>query len=233
MSDLPYIPLNVSDFLADDKVALMNTEEVGAYILLLCRAWQQDPPGTLPNNDEYLAAWARCSVLKWNQLKPMVMKPFRFDEDGWHMDRMIKDHNQVSGTLQKRREAAVKGAQARWGDEDMRSQCDGNAKRKKEKEKTKTKELVGWNEDEGWSGVEPRIPGWEDAYPNVDVAQELKAMNQWLLANPSKRKTQKGLPRFITAWLKRQTEKGPNRGNQTGSEYAETGLGGVCDIRGA
>lgn len=233
MCDLPYIPFNIADFLADDNVALMNTEEVGAYILLLCRAWQQDPPGTLPDNDDYLAAWSKCSVLGWSQLKPMVMKPFEFKEDRWHMNRMIKDHAQISGTIQKRKEAAQKGAKARWSQESMRSQCDGNAKREKVKDKSKTKEPIGWSDEGGWSGVEARIEAWTDAYPGVDVDQELKAMNQWLIANPSKRKTQKGLPRFITAWLKRQTEKGPKRGNQTKSEYAETGLGGVLDIRGA
>ena len=229
MCDLPYIPLNISDFLSDDKVALMNTEEVGAYILLLCRAWQQDPPGTLPANDEYLSTWSKCSLLKWATLKPMVMKPFRLDGERWHMDRMIRDHSQVSGTLQKRREAAQKGADARWGSKGMRSQCDGNAKR--EKIKTKTKDKVVWSEDDGWGGVDDRISDWSDAYPNVDVKQELKAMNQWLVANPSKRKTQKGLPRFITAWLKRTNDKGSKNGNKATAEHPEVGLGNVIRIQ--
>ena len=229
MCDLPYIPLNISDFLSDDKVALMNTEEVGAYILLLCRAWQQEPPGTLPDNDTYLAAWSRCSPLKWSTMKPMVMNPFRLTDDRWHMDRMIRDHNQVSDTLQKRREAAQKGAEARWSNKEMPKQCDRNAK--KVKEKTKTKDNIAWSEEDGWANLETRIADWTDAYPRVDVEQELKAMHQWLVANPSKRKTQRGLPRFITAWLKRANDKGFKNGNQTATEHPETGLGNVIRIQ--
>ena len=78
-SDLPYIPFNIADFLADDKVALMSTEEVGAYILLLCRAWQQDRPGAVPDNDEYLAAWTRLPPLRWNQIKDKVLLPFTYN----------------------------------------------------------------------------------------------------------------------------------------------------------
>jgi hypothetical protein len=41
------------------------------------------------------------------------------------------------------------------------------------------------------------------AYPKVDVAGELKKMRVWLIANPGKRKTRRGILRFINAWLSR------------------------------
>ena len=48
-----------------------------------------------------------------------------------------------------------------------------------------------------------------EAYPNVDVMTELNKMKLWLESNPPKRKTQRGINKFIVGWLNRQqpTEK--------------------------
>lgn len=48
-----------------------------------------------------------------------------------------------------------------------------------------------------------------EAYPNVDVMAELNKMKLWLESNPPKRKTQRGINKFIVGWLNRTqlTEK--------------------------
>lgn len=58
------------------------------------------------------------------------------------------------------------------------------------------------------------IDEWVEAYPGVDVVQQLRAMRQWSLANPTKRKTARGARRFIASWLNRQQNEGhgPNGG---------------------
>lgn len=53
------------------------------------------------------------------------------------------------------------------------------------------------------------VDEWAAAYPGVDVAQQLRAMRQWSLANPAKRKTRRGIRRFIVSWLGRQQDSGP------------------------
>ena len=52
------------------------------------------------------------------------------------------------------------------------------------------------------------IDGWSSLYPVVDVMQELRKMRGWLDANPTKRKTSRGIKRFITSWLAREQDKG-------------------------
>lgn len=42
---------------------------------------------------------------------------------------------------------------------------------------------------------------WERAYPAVDVRQELREMRAWSLANPTKKKTPRGVASFIVKWL--------------------------------
>ena len=52
------------------------------------------------------------------------------------------------------------------------------------------------------------VIAWQRAYTKVDVHQELAAMESWLDANPAKRKTPKGIKRFINSWLSRAQNQG-------------------------
>ena len=49
--------------------------------------------------------------------------------------------------------------------------------------------------------TQPQIIEWTEAYPGIDVTQQLRHMRQWLLANGTKRKTRRGIARFIVSWL--------------------------------
>lgn len=49
---------------------------------------------------------------------------------------------------------------------------------------------------------------WGSLYPAVDVMQQLRAMKGWLNANPAKRKTRRGILRFVNGWLSREQDRG-------------------------
>lgn len=49
---------------------------------------------------------------------------------------------------------------------------------------------------------------WAGTYPAVNVAQEFREMAAWLKNNPSRRKTRKGVKRFIMNWLGAEQDKG-------------------------
>ena len=51
------------------------------------------------------------------------------------------------------------------------------------------------------------IEAWHDLYPAVDIMTELRKMKGWLIANPSKRKTKKGILRFINSWLAKEQDR--------------------------
>ncbi len=53
---------------------------------------------------------------------------------------------------------------------------------------------------------------WVSAYPAVDINQELNKIRAWLLSNPTKIKTKRGMPKFINNWLSRTQDKGGNNG---------------------
>ena len=55
------------------------------------------------------------------------------------------------------------------------------------------------------------IDEWQDAFPNVDIIQQLKAIKVWCKDNPQKRKTRRGARRFVTGWLDKEQNRGGNR----------------------
>jgi len=57
--------------------------------------------------------------------------------------------------------------------------------------------------------------GWLDAYPAVDIEAQLRIMREWLLANPSRKKS--NYRQFINNWLKREQDKGGSR--KTGQSF--------------
>lgn len=59
-----------------------------------------------------------------------------------------------------------------------------------------------------------KIALWKSTYPAVDVEQELRRMIAWLDANPSKRKTRRGIERFVNNWLARTQDSGGSKGQK-------------------
>lgn len=69
------------------------------------------------------------------------------------------------------------------------------------------------NDGSEYSVSQSQCQEWETLYPAVDVMQQLRNMRGWLLSNPDKRKTKRGIQRFITAWLAKDQDRGGSRAN--------------------
>ena len=54
---------------------------------------------------------------------------------------------------------------------------------------------------------------YKKAYPKVDLIKEYEKMSAWLESNPTKRKTEKGYPRFINNWLAKADAAERDSGN--------------------
>lgn len=53
-----------------------------------------------------------------------------------------------------------------------------------------------------------KIEQWKQAYPAVNVEQELQKMIAWLNANPARKRTRRGIERFVVSWLNRAQDSG-------------------------
>jgi hypothetical protein len=54
-----------------------------------------------------------------------------------------------------------------------------------------------------YSVPEELFKTYAQAYEGINVMAELGKMGAWLTSNPLKRKTEKGMPRFMNSWLER------------------------------
>lgn len=93
-------------------------------------------------------------------------------------------------------------------------------------------EAVILNDGSDWRPSEALFAEYVRLYPNVDVKQQFNEMRAWCISNPSKRKTKRGVTRFVNTWLSREQDKGrkvinPAAGgrNMTPSQYMEQTAG--------
>jgi len=72
-----------SKWLASKAVLRMSPAGRGAYMSLLCEAWSQTPPGSVPDDDGWLAEHASVTAKVWAKVSAEVRKAFvKSEEDG-------------------------------------------------------------------------------------------------------------------------------------------------------
>lgn len=73
------------------------------------------------------------------------------------------------------------------------------------------------NDGSEWRPTEALFAEYVRLYPNVDVKQQFNVMRSWCLSNPKKRKTRRGVTRFVNSWLTKEQDKGYRRPADNGS----------------
>lgn len=74
--------------------------------------------------------------------------------------------------------------------------------------------------DKDWLLSEAFLEEQRPLYPGVDVLIEFKKALQWLKANPTRKKTARGMPKFLIGWLERSQNK------SRGIEHGQSGFNG-------
>jgi len=65
------------------------------------------------------------------------------------------------------------------------------------------------------------IAEWQTTYPGVDVMQQLREMRVWCTANPTNRKTKRGIAAFVVRWLAREQDKSGQKPARTFGAVAQ------------
>lgn len=73
------------------------------------------------------------------------------------------------------------------------------------------------NDGSEWRPTEALFAEYVRLYPNVDVKQQFNEMRAWCISNRPKRKTRRGITRFVNSWLARKQDKGYRRPAEKGS----------------
>lgn len=72
-----------------------------------------------------------------------------------------------------------------------------------------------------WKLMKSRVDRWSALYPSLDILRECEKAAVWLEDNPGRRKTAKGMPKFLSAWLERSQNRGG--GTRAGPVLKATG----------
>ena len=59
-----------------------------------------------------------------------------------------------------------------------------------------------------WALSAAKLAEWQSSFPDLDVAGEIRKARQWLIDNPRKRKTARGMVQFLSNWLQRSQNVG-------------------------
>lgn len=99
MSDRPWMPLNVENYMAD--TIHLSAAEHGAYMLLIMRYWKD---GGLPDDERMVQRYSRLTVEQWTESRDVLAA---FFDDGWKHKRIDAELEKAAGIIEKRRAAAT------------------------------------------------------------------------------------------------------------------------------
>jgi uncharacterized protein YdaU (DUF1376 family) len=98
MSDRPWMPLDIEDYLSDTHH--LSAAEHGAYMLLIMRYWKD---GGLPADERLIMRQTRLSPEQWTESRDVLAA---FFEDGWRHKRIDTELAKATDIIGKRRAAA-------------------------------------------------------------------------------------------------------------------------------
>lgn len=124
----PYFHFFPDDFSSDRNVEAMTAEEVGAYILLICKSWSEEPVASIPDDDRILSRWSRMSPERWSACRASVLAAFKLGKDGrWHQKRLRLEYDKLRRIQKNRSESGKLGAKTRYRKSQIDNDLDSSA----------------------------------------------------------------------------------------------------------
>lgn len=141
MSNRPWMPLYVADYLADTMH--LNAAQSGAYLHLIMHYWQH---GELPDDDYKLSRIARMRIEDWRRNRPTVES---FFQAGWRHARIDSEINR-SAEISNKRKAAAKQKHS-----NSKANAPANAEQLHTQSQSQRKDTVAKATDAGASAAPP------------------------------------------------------------------------------
>jgi uncharacterized protein YdaU (DUF1376 family) len=241
-SDLPYFPFYPHDFMLDENVVAMSAVARGIYVSMLCHQWEH---GSVPNKPAFIARLASATDEEVREALAGALGPC-WPEDMEHPGRLVnprlalefdKAAEHRSDIREKRSAAGKKSVAVRR--EQMLSKCSASAEQSEYasasvsvSESTPTAvvdsaadpevlEVPVEGNNPPWPVRQSYVAAWEKTFPHLDVVGELRRAVQWLLDNPERGKTAKGMRRYLGSWLQRAQDGGRGMKRQKASAADE------------
>ncbi len=108
MSETPFMPLWVADFVGDTLD--LDAKEIGAYMLILMTMWGRD--GYLPNDEKKLQRVARCGR-DWPRVWASLAHYFTVDDDRITQGRLLLELQKVAAKREVNAQHGALGGKAK------------------------------------------------------------------------------------------------------------------------
>ena len=218
----------------------MTADARGVYIDLLATSWDRGP---LPTDPTLLARLARVSPATFRRAWRQMADKWDATEAGYVNARLETHRRELEAFRARCSDRGAKGAESRWhkharsngtrnaqampGDGspicDLRS-ASSDQERKSVSPETAlavsspaVMEFATVGHQKTWTLTEAQVLEWQDAFPGLDVFDEARRAKAWLSADSGRRKTAKGMARFLVGWLGRSADRGSGAGHAASS----------------
>lgn len=227
-----YYPFHVGDYTS--HTAHLEPMEDLVYRRMLDKYYLNELP--LPTEAAEVARLI-CLRQSIDEVQTVLKEFFTLDKDGWRHTRCDRELQKMLDKQAKARESAAASVSARRAKMNNENQPNGrtaNAERQLSERSTDvelptptptpTPNKIDGLEPQSdsklifisiplvdkteFSICQSQLQEWVQAYPAVDVEQQLRTMRQWCIANPTKKKTRRGINAFITRWLANKQDTG-------------------------
>lgn len=220
MNGLPYYKAYPRDFI--EGTIGMPFEVKGAYRLVLDLIYMQG--GNLPDDNRYISGLLGCTIRKWKALREELIAYGKLQVNGGFLTnyRAVSELKILAKLQENNRENAAKGSKNNGlqkrplrhtepdtePDNTSSFQSDVCPEAANAAPASPTMIELPALQDRLVKITEDDVAVWSEAYPAVNVRQQLSAIKAWLINNPKNRKTANGMRRFVNSWLGREQDRG-------------------------
>lgn len=260
--------LDIARMHRSDTWAIAERRQRPFLVMVWIESWTQFPAGSMPDDDNVIAARIGMSKAEFEDCKDVLMRGWWKASDGrlYHpviteqVVDMVKRKNRKSANqaayrerlrLKDESDAEVAGhssatdpevtghppvidrtyhiprtteeqEQKHLPEPDGSSCTEGNQDGDVGVDSTAASSvLIPLKGGSEYTVTAAEVAEWTLTYPDKDVPGELRKMRQWCLADPARKKTPKGVKKFVTGWLARppMTHAPSGRRNNTDAHF--------------
>lgn len=201
---LPYFRMHAADYLLDTRD--LSFEEHGIYCLLIFNYYWN---GALPQDHAAIEKLIGIrSPEQSEMLDKLLARFFKLEGDRIVHLRIDRELEKMKAFFNKQHRAAVASVAARAATAAKKHAAHKGNGAKPPADTGEVIERIPLNTGEEFEIRQSYADELKRLYPSVDVPQTLREARGWCLANPTKRKTQTGVRRFINRWMTQEQNRG-------------------------
>jgi uncharacterized protein YdaU (DUF1376 family) len=214
MNGLPYYKAYPRDFI--EGPIGMPFEIKCAYRVVLDLIYMQG--GKLPDDARYISGLLGCTIRRWQSIRQALVDADKIQtENGVLTNYRAVIELETLAKLQEKQRENASGPRKNKGlpkprlnhtEPEPDKSVSASALTSPEAGKPAPVADLPCVNGEPYLVFETDIAEWQASFPAVNVRQQLGAMRSWLIANPTRRKTKRGMRRFVVTWLDRKQNEG-------------------------